>query len=182
METRVLNHLERERAWIESLPGVHFVEAADSDYPGDGVGLEAIEKGEPYYRWSTPLSGVMRRKTCPRPSEVVGGALGGVLAAREYIQDAMGDPAKLHHALAEAIGAIASCAYPQSQEDEALFDLMGELDDIYRASGADGEDSGQPDIERRLDALGWEGWPLPVVVPPPPGPGHLPPPPLPPRA
>ena len=123
-----LSHIEQERALVESLPGVHVVEAAGRGYPRDG-----IEKGDRYYHWSTPHGGLVRSKNCPRPSTLDPGPSGIPLRAREGIVDAVGDVQKLREAVVAARDDISAAIGWHDEVALVQTGLVSELEDIYEA-------------------------------------------------
>lgn len=148
--------IERERSWIESLRGVHFVEVAGRTYPANDHGSDAIAKGESYYHWSHPRWGVKRRRTCPRPSDLEDSSEATVLGAWENIQDASNDPTRLPAALAAAIEAVEGQADWCGERASDLTDVGLELAGILEELNTGDKPADQTDIESRLDDIVWE--------------------------
>jgi len=143
MSSIPLTHAEQERAYIESLPGVHHVQAAGRAYPKDN-----IAKGESYYHWSHPRWGTKRSKTLPRLSELTNGGRAVVLEAREGIQAATGDPEKLGKAVVSAALAMTCQASWYEERANELRELVENLETAVDELGSD--------AEALLDEPGWD--------------------------
>ena len=147
MSVHVPTHAERERAYIESLPGVHFVQAAGRAYPDDG-----IAKGQSYYHWSTPHHGVERSKTLPLLSQLTTGIGQTIVEAFKCLEDAVASPEGRAEALTEA----ACCADIAATEYADRASELEELVEMLHAASSQVEAGGGPvDLERLLRHEAW---------------------------